>query len=830
MRERPNGCAGAPASSAGATRPCRYRAGRTSLPVIALFVLLLTFLIGGDRAGPRIALAGEPADAPRPLAPRWVFEPWVWEDNVNTQQATLQLVLGYRQRAIPVGAVIVDSPWQTYYNSFEFCIGTGAGMYEDPQALIDSCHAMDVRVILWSTGMVNAPGTDKDGCNDDPRPNFCNPQTSQYFVDPDCSVRIHWWKNPSGVDGGKLVDFRDPDATSWWIDHHVSTVLQMGIDGFKVDETDKFADRVIASNPDRRAYADAYYTAMYEAVLDQHGEQAMISARPYDQSNLGVWGGYYAGISAPVAANPAGWVGDQTKSWDSDGFLEALDNMCTSGELGYVAFGSDIGGFLGDGSIPHNLFRRWAQFGALSPIMNNGGNGEHRPWMYPTDILDTYRRFAKLHHFLVPYLYSGAIDFLQTGVSLMRPMSGWDAADNTAGTRYTYMLGDEIFVAVIYEDDDSRRIAFPPGTWVYLFDDDQEYEGTHDGMTFAGEDYPVYVRKGAFVPLAVDQDDDEPGYELEVGSALSADFLTLLYYPLETSSYVLRTHRDTSITINGTASADSLAIDVGPSERAFIIRAKWVPPCLAAPVVLQDGIAMDQLQSFEEFEAAASGWFADVTRGWLWLKFVTTGEICELRVCPTPTPVELTMAELAAGEGGVIITWRTGSEYDHLGFHVARALSGDGRYERLTEQLVRESHTAGTYRYVDRTVELGVTHAYRLEAVDVFGGLQVFDLGSIAVGEVAPNRLVLHQNHPNPFNPSTRISFDLPHTGQVTLHIYNVAGSLVRTLVDGTRTAGVHSTMWDGRDDRGRSLAAGVYWYRLEAGDATSTKQLIMLR
>jgi alpha-glucosidase (family GH31 glycosyl hydrolase) len=60
-----------------------------------------------------------------PVTPRWVYEPWVWEDSENTQQVLLDLVADYRAHAIPVGAVIVDSPWQTNYNTFS--LGTQSG-------------------------------------------------------------------------------------------------------------------------------------------------------------------------------------------------------------------------------------------------------------------------------------------------------------------------------------------------------------------------------------------------------------------------------------------------------------------------------------------------------------------------------------------------------------------------------------------------------------------------------------------------------------------------------------------------------------------------------
>lgn len=82
----------------------------------------------------------------------------------------------------------------------------------------------------------------------------------------------------------------------------------------------------------------------------------------------------------------------------------------------------------------------------------------------------------------------------------------------------------------------------------------------------------------------------------------------------------------------------------------------------------------------------------------------------------------------------------------------------------------------------------------------------------------APTRYTLHQNVPNPLNPSTVIRYDVPSDGgKVTLEIFDVSGRLVRRLVDGQETPGRKSVAWDGRDERGKSVASAVYYYRLQA-------------
>ena len=93
-----------------------------------------------------------------------------------------------------------------------------------------------------------------------------------------------------------------------------------------------------------------------------------------------------------------------------------------------------------------------------------------------------------------------------------------------------------------------------------------------------------------------------------------------------------------------------------------------------------------------------------------------------------------------------------------------------------------------------------------------------------------PARFAVYQNYPNPFNPSTTIAFDLARAQEVSLRIYDVSGRLVRTLLDGPLPAATHRISWLGTDDSGRTVASGVYVYRLTAGDRTETRQMVLVQ
>ena len=126
-------------------------------------------------------------------------------------------------------------------------------------------------------------------------------------------------------------------------------------------------------------------------------------------------------------------------------------------------------------------------------------------------------------------------------------------------------------------------------------------------------------------------------------------------------------------------------------------------------------------------------------------------------------------------------------------------------------------------------------YCYKVAAIDMHGNESECALlcsDNITGDETpkAPAASFLKQNHPNPFNPMTTISFGLSEPANVSLRIYDAAGRLVRTLIDEHRAANRYEITWDGRDGTGRMAASGIYFYRLDAGAFTQTKKMVLLR
>ena len=113
-----------------------------------------------------------------------------------------------------------------------------------------------------------------------------------------------------------------------------------------------------------------------------------------------------------------------------------------------------------------------------------------------------------------------------------------------------------------------------------------------------------------------------------------------------------------------------------------------------------------------------------------------------------------------------------------------------------------------------------------VEAVDNFSR----PVKTTVVNRAIPTAYALNANYPNPFNPTTNISFALPIDSKVSLKIYNVAGQLVRTLVNETMVAGIHTVTWDGINSNGEKVASGIYFYKLNAGDYSKTMKMVMTK
>ncbi len=176
---------------------------------------------------------------------------------------------------------------------------------------------------------------------------------------------------------------------------------------------------------------------------------------------------------------------------------------------------------------------------------------------------------------------------------------------------------------------------------------------------------------------------------------------------------------------------------------------------------------------------------------------------------------------------GVSLNWDDAPEPDFQHHRIYR--STDPGFIPDEGNLVHE--TASSAWTDDTTDPWG--YYYKITTLDYVGNeSEAAEPGTVSdVGEnVVPVRTALLAAYPNPFNPSTKLSFELAAPARVRLNIFDAAGRLVNTLVDEQRGAGRHEFIWNGQNTAGQSVASGVYLYRFEAGDVVQTKRMMLVK
>jgi hypothetical protein len=180
----------------------------------------------------------------------------------------------------------------------------------------------------------------------------------------------------------------------------------------------------------------------------------------------------------------------------------------------------------------------------------------------------------------------------------------------------------------------------------------------------------------------------------------------------------------------------------------------------------------------------------------------------------------------ALKQAGIEVSWTVSEAGVGVEFRVMRSAGANAPFEEVASPEIARDGLSCTS--TDRSVEPGTAYRYRVDAVDESGRRTLFETEAISTPEVP---FTLHQNHPNPFNPSTTIGYYMPAAGQVTLDVYDSSGRLVTRLLDrAMKQKGTHSVEWRGLDAQGRSVSSGVYFYRLTSGKETISKKMVLLR
>lgn len=190
-----------------------------------------------------------------------------------------------------------------------------------------------------------------------------------------------------------------------------------------------------------------------------------------------------------------------------------------------------------------------------------------------------------------------------------------------------------------------------------------------------------------------------------------------------------------------------------------------------------------------------------------------------------PAPENITLVDNE--DGTVTIYWDMPAINDFDHFNIYLALDG-GNYEIIDE-------TVGTC-YIYTIQNYPALHSFYITTVNQTGmesePSDIVEFLSVHSDELPlPVVTQLSGNYPNPFNPTTTISFSIAQTlSFIELEIYNIKGQKVKTLIDEKLTAGNHQVMWNGKDDNGKQVASGIYFYKMKSGNYNETKKMILLK
>ena len=436
-----------------------------------LLIILFLIITGESYSDNNNANTARP-----PITPFWALGHIIWEDSLNTQAGTLELVNLYMEHDIAVDGVIIDSPWSTAYNDFNW----DPNRFPNSNNMLDELKLKGVKPILWTTGTVNLTGKDVP---------IQKCETYDYVKEMGYGINnsepTRWWKGE-----GIHIDFTNLEASNWWKTQ--LNKVSNKIYGYKVDQAEAyFGDSVMTSigkmpNKEFRKY---YYDFMYDYAQESKPGEGIVLARPYSYQATET--------SASIQKMSLGWCGDFQGNYE--GLIKQLKDIYQSSILGYGAVGCEIGGFSG-AQATDSQFVRYCQFASMTASMINGGsNGpfsSHLPWQHNEVVNDIYKLYVSLHHELRPYIFSTLVDCHFEGGGLIK---------NCDKDKIYHFLGNDIFCKPIVSDDLHVEFTIPGNDeWIDFWDKTNTVKGgdlvTQD---YSLREMPLFIKKGAVIPLQI---------------------------------------------------------------------------------------------------------------------------------------------------------------------------------------------------------------------------------------------------------------------------------------------------------------------------------------
>ena len=429
-----------------------------------------------------------------PVQPEWGYGHWKSRDVHPHQDDVVEDAVGAAWHGIPLDAVVIDSPWETQYNTWI----PNPHQFPDFAGMVARLRRDGVRTVVWVVPWTNtesaqgqvAPDPGSAALAREPASNYAEGDALGHFVRDAEGRSFHarWW-----MGSGSPADFTSASAEAWWREQAAS-VLRLGVQGIKADDGEGYylPDDVRLADGTRGADSAWRLGGLHRASL----QRALDEVHPGEGVLFGRSG--WTGQQAHGVL----WAGDQASDFWSLRVL--LASLLSAAASGFSNLSHDVGGYLGAGGLERaspELFARWAQLGCFTPLMQAHGRLQQEPWTYDADTLATYRAYVLLHERLVPYVRAAAATCARSGLPIIRPLTLLDGSDERGwGVADAFGYGPSLWVAPVVEGGARKREApLPAGDWVESWSLRSVTGGGEVEVGAPLERIPVWVRHGALV-------------------------------------------------------------------------------------------------------------------------------------------------------------------------------------------------------------------------------------------------------------------------------------------------------------------------------------------
>lgn len=326
------------------------------------------------------------------------------------------------------------------------------------------------------------------------------------FLVKDADGAVATFTDPGFRPAG-LVDLTNPDAREWLLGYQLTALRDLGVDGWMADFAEWLPVDAVLHSGESGWAAHNRYPLDWQRANREAQQMADVPGHPghlfFARSGWASVNGGSAGL-APVM-----WAGDQNTDWDrDDGFPTVIPIGVHLGLAGVAVYGSDIAGYTSvtAPNTTKELFFRWASLGAFHPVMRtHHGSDECGNWSFDRDAetVAHYRRYARIHTLLHPYLRRLADEASATGVPMVR--HPWLVAPDQPAlwreARDHFFLGDDLLVApVVAQGAAGRTVHLPSAGWWPLFGAAPANEAVIEAAADPTA-IPVFVRPGTALPL-----------------------------------------------------------------------------------------------------------------------------------------------------------------------------------------------------------------------------------------------------------------------------------------------------------------------------------------